>query len=363
MSAQNGNGISMSIAHSQQNVRLLELPPALLELLSNPNPGTLELKSADPTTSSTANAVLCTPTQTFNLRQVQTSNSVLITQPYAPPSDPSSTHSPDPGLISLSSCTSTLEALPQPSSLSASISLVRPHLLTYTGPDSIPQVPPTNIPASQTKPTIFSSIPLSTTEITQAWRHLCAFETPDQRCWIPTPTAALECWKATLNAMVARGWDMRTTCGSWDEGQSARVGSLVGEVESEGWPTGLVKAVCGRVGEWGVSDTGNGELDRVRIERERLVEWVGEMVLRSRSEGREEGIGGDELMKLWREGVPEPWVKRVGMDAIKGKYAEVELGMVRWSEDVESGQDRSVKAAAGKPGNRKWHEKFKQARK
>ena len=38
MSSQADRGIPFSIADSQQNVRLFELPPALLELLSAPNP-------------------------------------------------------------------------------------------------------------------------------------------------------------------------------------------------------------------------------------------------------------------------------------------------------------------------------------
>src|SRR5271156_3399898 len=107
--------IPFTHTHPQQSFRLLELPPELLELLSSDNPPTyviygiqldltlnrfrltkstrLYLKSSNPPTNVSSTTTprtkgaeagyvhLCSPTQTYQVRQVSTSNSLFVTQP------------------------------------------------------------------------------------------------------------------------------------------------------------------------------------------------------------------------------------------------------------------------------------------
>ena len=56
---------------------------------------------------------------------------------------------------------------------------------------------------------------------------------------------------------------MKTTCKTWEEGHSVRVGRMLGQVKDEGWPEGLLKAVFRRVGALGENE--NPELNRMLI--------------------------------------------------------------------------------------------------
>ena len=163
MATQDDSGIPLEISNQQQNLRLLELPPSLLTLLLSKDPPkyvpalnvydlqyensadtseSLWLKSAESpsadvdTKQSRPNAVLCTDDYTYQLRQVQSSNSILILQPSE--SRGSDNEIPSPSLSAIAQCTATLELIPSDTAASfAMVSrLLRQSLPLYNGVDT-----------------------------------------------------------------------------------------------------------------------------------------------------------------------------------------------------------------------------------
>ena len=163
MSTQADFGIPFDISNEQKNFRLLELPPSLLALVATKDPPryvftmdvcalhpsipanmseSLWLKSAESTNAYNdsqqpgQNAVLCTNNRTFQIRQVQSSNSVFILQPSG--NYPGDNQVPAQSLSAIGQCTSTLELVPlDTAASSATISqLLKNRLRPYNGPDT-----------------------------------------------------------------------------------------------------------------------------------------------------------------------------------------------------------------------------------
>ena len=162
MATQDDSGIPLEISNQQQNLRLLELPPSLLTLLVSKNPPkyvpalsvyvlhrtfadmseSLWLKSAESPSAdvdskqSRPNAVLCTDDSTYQLRQVQSSNSILILQPSE--SRSSDDEIPSPSLSAIAQCTATLELIPSDTAASFAnvLRLLRQSLPLYSGIDT-----------------------------------------------------------------------------------------------------------------------------------------------------------------------------------------------------------------------------------
>ncbi len=160
MSTQDDSGILFEISNEQQNFRLLELPPTLLSLIASKDPPkyvlilnvcdlqdadmpeSLCLKSAespnanDQSKQPGLSAVLCTDDHTFQLRQVQSSNSVFVLQPSESHRDDNKF--PASSLLAIAQCTSTLELVPSDSAASfASVSrLLKTSLTPYNGTDT-----------------------------------------------------------------------------------------------------------------------------------------------------------------------------------------------------------------------------------
>ncbi|PHH51305.1 hypothetical protein CFIMG_005185RA [Ceratocystis fimbriata CBS 114723] len=77
MSSQGVGGIPFTYAPNNDGYRLLELPSELAAILDSPNAPTLYLE----TSPTTGLAVLRSPEHIYTLRQRNTSNSIILTQP------------------------------------------------------------------------------------------------------------------------------------------------------------------------------------------------------------------------------------------------------------------------------------------
>ena len=105
-------------------------------------PESLWLKSAESSSSNvdskqpSPSAVLCTDNHTFELRQVQSSNSVFILQPSE--NRHGDNKIPSPSLSAIAQCTSTLELVPSDIAASCAMisRLLRTSLPPYKGPDT-----------------------------------------------------------------------------------------------------------------------------------------------------------------------------------------------------------------------------------
>ena len=81
-------------------------------------------------------AVLCTDDRTYQLRQVQSSNSVFILQPSE--SSRGNDSIPSQSLLAIAQCTSTLELIPSDTAASFALAsqLLRKTLRSYKGADT-----------------------------------------------------------------------------------------------------------------------------------------------------------------------------------------------------------------------------------
>ncbi|KAJ6144651.1 Sister chromatid cohesion protein Dcc1 [Penicillium chermesinum] len=139
MATQDSRGILFTHTQPQQGFRLLEIPPELEALLTSKDPPVLELKSPsaalalavkDPAAQEYVN--LCTATQTYRIRQVQSSNSLHILRPShgeisqadikvveEEAGESGALNLPDEAVTAIAKCGSTLELHMPPGGLSA----------------------------------------------------------------------------------------------------------------------------------------------------------------------------------------------------------------------------------------------------
>jgi hypothetical protein len=143
-----------------------------------------------------SHAVLCTESKTFELRQVQTSNSVHILRPHYAPTEEGGL--PVEGLAAIAQCGSILEAAP---------SLVRPHEYLK---DALPiwrnGEDPKNQSIQRGKQEIFSNLPCSNAELQRAWDETIAFEA-DGCSLRPGLKDLLSLWRNIMNTATADGFD------------------------------------------------------------------------------------------------------------------------------------------------------------
>lgn len=140
------------------------------------------------------NAVLCTDSKTFELRQVQTSNSVYVLQPRLISKAGSS---PVLDLAAVAQCGSTLEAVP---------STGWPHQLLK---DLLPfwgEQPPLQ---KWTKREVFANLPFSNGELESAWVDMILFEC-DSYSLRPRAKTVLVLWEDILNAATAEAIPLDT---------------------------------------------------------------------------------------------------------------------------------------------------------
>ncbi|KAI1079144.1 hypothetical protein F5B20DRAFT_180470 [Whalleya microplaca] len=105
MSSQNDTGIPLAHAPDGVGYRLLELPPELLALLESEDPPVLSLES------STNSAVLKSGTQSWGLRQKNTSNALILLQPSE--TTGLTSEMPETGLKAIATVHDTVELVPE----------------------------------------------------------------------------------------------------------------------------------------------------------------------------------------------------------------------------------------------------------
>ncbi|RYP21684.1 hypothetical protein DL765_002145 [Monosporascus sp. GIB2] len=113
MSTQSDAGIPLLHAPDGKGYKLLELPPELLALLESDNPPVLTLEA------STNSALLKSGSQSWGLRQKNTSNALMLLQPSKTPT--SSTEIPEAGLEAIATMHDTIELVPETSTAAAPV--------------------------------------------------------------------------------------------------------------------------------------------------------------------------------------------------------------------------------------------------
>lgn len=243
-----------------------------------------------------AYAVLCTPHRTYQLRQVQTSNSVFITHPV--PCESNSDETPPSGICALATCNATLELHPLPNAALAHLIAALP--VWHGRPDSLDVDLSARGATRTTQHDVFASIPFSDGECAVAWTHLCAF-THGNHAFVPSSRILTQLWHAILSAALADGIDLSS---------SFLVRDLLAAVADEGYPPALLAAVVARLLPEG-EDVGDGW---ARVDRDECVRWTGTVILEACGGG---GMGTAEFVEAWRDSLPETWRGEARLEKIK----------------------------------------------
>ncbi|KAF2671816.1 hypothetical protein BT63DRAFT_411162 [Microthyrium microscopicum] len=319
--------LPFALAHEQAAFRLLELPDELLALLTSEHPPTLQIKSKgthnDQASSSTNSfAVLCTDSKTYQIRQVQTSNSLHIVQQSPVPGQDGLKD----GLCSIATCPATLEL----SANSSDVGLdLKEMLVRWDGDES------TKTTRGQSREFIFANLPASNGEITDKWSQFCAFEVGD-RSYTPTASAILNAWKAIHMAAEAEGQDLAVVASN-----PAFFEKLA---EEEGLPAAFLEAIrCRMIYQ-------NGGLTQT------TTSWLAEVVLGS-SPGT--SLSRTVFLASWHDLLPEKWKTLATLDLIKPFTNQSDPTTIAWRE---SGSAFSIAPSKAASSNRKWHERFKKGR-
>jgi hypothetical protein len=283
-----------------------------------------------------AYAVLCTPNKTFQLRQVQTSNSLFVTQPTL---EAHGSDIPIPATRAIALCTATLEAH---ASTASAFALLKETLPVY---DIVAgDVDATSNGSNKTY--IFSHLPLSDGECQVGWDELMAFEA-DGASYQPSPNALSQVWRSINAAALAEGIKVDAQFLTNDITKAAA---------EEGHPPGLIEAVLGYLSTDDTDKTGPWSC----LDRAKTVAFTGRTLLEAKR-------GGDFLIAdftdTWEDRLPEAWRKDAQLSAIEGIYDFPSDTTITAKSKAATTSSADNAVAAMKPSARKWHEKFAKTRK
>ncbi|PGH10883.1 hypothetical protein AJ79_05243 [Helicocarpus griseus UAMH5409] len=367
----NPTGRALDFTHTspQRAFKLLELPPELVELISpeekgdNNKPLTpLYLKSGLPPTASTSTPStdafvnLCTPTQTYVLRHVHSSNSIYIIKPSH--SSGSTTTSTTTNAITpnenkstittISKCNATLELVKLDSTPHSAIPHLQRLLRVYSGThaeedgdadlqmggvvDESPTAKSsgggsvTRKERTKVMERLFRDVPFSAVECERGWVGVCAFvrlardadvdvEVGGRKlaCWRPSAVAKMHAWKRLLDGAVLQGIQLGKQFLVRDLVRAARGdvdGDRDGDGEAAGFPGELFEAVVRRlVGDPGVVGFGEvyGEMKWASLDKDSVVAWVGEAYLEANAPDPTMAVDRAEFLDSWKDLLPESW--------------------------------------------------------
>ncbi|GMF67927.1 unnamed protein product [Aspergillus oryzae] len=315
MSTQSASSILFTHSSRQQGFKLLELPAELADLLTSKEAPTLELKSSlpqQPTTITTdpenrEYVNLCTPTKTYLVRQVQSSNSIHIIRPSDSGVQRGDINivggDEDDGLnlvetmTAIAKCGSTLELHTPPEGFSA-VPVLERILPVYDEVEGAEQQVEVEERGDLIR-RVFADVPVSRAQCEAGWIELCAFVLgcggggEDVAGWCRRPSAKvkLDVWRRVVEGAVLQGIDL---------GKQFLVQDLWRSVLDEGeepFPRALFEGVVRRVCE-----VGDGRIDRACC-----TQWVGETYLEAMAPTTASSIGRSEFLNAWKDLLPESW--------------------------------------------------------
>lgn len=247
----------------------------------------------------------------------------------------------EPELVGISKLESTLETLPPPTTKASTyLRQLLPIVSIGVTADSRTQ--------RLTKSQLFANIPLSDAECEAAFREETAFaDHVTQHCYNPTAKLKINAWHSILENARANAVDLTA------ELDEDAVLSLKDGLED--LKPGFFEAVIRSV-----ATTTNG---RTSIDPDRLVRWVG--LNRLGADAPVQVISIIEFKVSWKDELPESLRDKVDLAVISDR-AEVRGGKWVKFRDDSSGLVaglKSAKASDAAGTKRKWHDKFKPAKK
>ena len=282
--------------------------------------------------------MLCTPNKTFHLRQVQTSNSLFVTQPQYLDS-----HGNDiavPATCAIAMCPATLELHPSDASAFALLHEVLP-VYDIVGGD----VDATG--NGKSRAAVFEDLPLSDAQCLAGWNELMAFEL-DEDTYRPSVNALSQVWRSVNAAALAEGIKLDSQFLTED---------IATAVSEDGHPSSFVKAVLRHLS----NDEQDADGPWSCLDRARTVAFVGKTLLEAKQEGS--GFLIADFTDIWEDRLPEAWRKDAKLSAIEGSYEFPSDTTIAARSKVVAAVNVQDAPVATKPSARKWHEKFAKTRK
>ncbi|KAL3706509.1 hypothetical protein TMatcc_007521 [Talaromyces marneffei ATCC 18224] len=413
MSTQAARSIRFTHNSPQQAFRLVELTPDLLELISSPNAPTLHLKSPatdDPTGSenNTAYVNLCTPTKTFRIRQVQSSNSIHIIKPSDGQNkvitlskrqkhdgeDENDTEIAPETVTAIAKCGSTLElqglsneeSFALAKSMLARILRVWDEGMTFDNDDEDVDMDGGEatelLPMNRNmlvKKAVIGDLPFADTQCQKAWIELCAFvpgnyKSPsgERPAFQPSATVKLGIWKRILEGCILQNIDVekqflvgdlwKAVLGDEDDDDHEREKTM-----SRSLFDVVVKRLAERSGENGID--GAAELKWSNLDKDVCIKWIGETYLEATAPTEKRAIGQSEFLNAWKDLLPETWRTEALLSNLpEASYKRPDPVSIYFVPESE--RENAKKEAQGAAGSgikvknsRNWHERFKGQRK
>ncbi|KAJ5121638.1 uncharacterized protein N7515_009599 [Penicillium bovifimosum] len=389
MSTQAAPSILFTHTNPQDGFRLLELSPELEELLTSKDAPVLELKSPstalaqavlDPAAQDYVN--LCTPTQTYRIRQVQSSNSLHILRPshaeisqadikvVTEDEDPLSL--PSEAVTAIAKCSSTLELHIPPGGFSAvpflekSLRLYDPRADDGDVAMEAESAPLDAKRVREMRERLWRDIPVSEKQCASGWMEVCGFVDSGEEiaCWRPSARARLRVWKRVVEGSVLQGIDLEKQFLVRDLWRA--VLDEDDEVEVP-FPRALLEAVVRRICVEEERVDLRDEIKWASFDRVECTQWVGETYLAATAPISSSAIGRSEFLRGWKDCLPESWRAEAALSKLKnGCYSSPDpttIFFVEPSQRQQASKTSSAPATAAKAKNtRNWHELLKGSR-
>ena len=319
-------------ADQQQALRLIELPHEILGALILKE-DQLVLKAPDADVA--GETVLCSSQKTWAIRQIQSSNALMVlsqNEQLALPEAPAS-------LTVTAHCSGTIEVL-KLEEASAKNRTARAWLVgvlsVYEGVDSI------GAQAGVAQRDVFRQIPLSDGEISEAWIDLAGFEFAG-RSFLPSATLTLKIWQAMMTDAEDLAVDLTKPFASED------LLCRTTAAESE-YPPAARGALLRKL-----STRMDGQEERLILQSEVVITHIGQAAA---AEGwKSETDLGQRLRKL----LPPLWHDNISSERVHLLYSTYLASSKRNGQSTGIATDLRPDQK-GKTVVRNWHEKFKRNR-
>lgn len=279
--------------------------------------------------------MLCTPAKTYQIRQVQTSNSLFVTQPSL---DTHSNETPIPTTCAIASCTATLELHSADTSAVTYLESALPIYDLVGGEVDTTQ-------NGRSKPHVFADIPLSDAQCEQGWTDLMAFELSGSS-YRPSVNTLKQVWSSINAAALAENVKLDSQFLGYD------LAELVAE---EGYPAALALAVFKYLanpeqdphGQWAC------------LNRRKTVTHAGRTLLQARQNASEYLVV--DFLEEWRDQLPEAWRNDAELSVIEGAYSMPTPTTISVHSTTTTPANSAAPKATASKG--KWHERFAKTRK
>lgn len=319
------------------------------------------------------NAVLCTHSQTFQIRQVQSSNSLYILQPS------SSTLSEEYGALPLgggvsaiAQCNAILEAVPSFISPNTYLKQILP--VYHGNPDEAEKHALTE---PKSKKDLLKDAPFSQKEFEDSLVELCAFEFNGQT-YLPSAEMQLKTWKAFMDIVTLESIDIRSPFSlpdAADEEETEHVPTLLEAMlellkSDDDATTSRKSAPLYNAGSSSSSPT-NDALAVINLDPSKIVPYIGGLLLKSSpststsssTSSSPDSIPIHTFLQAWCDLLPESWREDAKVEALKVNVAHLGDGMIALQNSAkgkETSGGRGGRGGGGPSGpSGRWHEKFR----